>query len=296
MKWLTYLLVGLSITISGLYAQCEVPKSIQHLVKKSSLKGLKKDKDVQRNESALGGLCLHTVEFKEGKYDWKMLLVTHPTHSKGVFWFLPHDDEDTAFDAAVHATKKYGGGFLAVRADDKRHFKGQDPNRNFGDTKQTAKTCKKQKYPAPKYSQIIFSIIDNFKAKGIPYMALHNNKDGWHGNGGHGSVSILNSSKMVHSYPATKQIKRGSGGLNDEDTLVYIAGFGKKPDQDKLGTLLDNGLNTKYEIINKKHNDCSLSNYVVLRKKTTDYFNIETEHKDLDTQKVMIDKIIQMVK
>ncbi len=280
-----------------LQAQCEMPNNITPLLQKTSLDTLKKEsKDIKRNLNALKNLCLNQIVFKEGKYNWKMLLVTHPKHPKGPFWFLPHDDENTAFDAAVYATQKYGGGFLAVMADDKRYFFGQDPNRNFGDTIQTAKTCKQQKYPAPKYSRIIFTIIDTFRARGMPYLALHNNKDGWFGNGGHGGVSILKSSRVVQSYPATRNIGKKDGGLKDEDSLVYIAGFDKKPNQSKLHKLLKLGLNTKYEIIDKAHNDCSLSNYIVLKKGTTDYYNIEAEHKDLVTHKQMIDRVMKLIK
>ena len=71
-----------------------------------------------------------------------MLLVTNEEHPVGPFWFLPHDDENTAFDSAVYATKKYGGGFLAVMANNERYYKGQDPNRNFGDTYGIVRRCK----------------------------------------------------------------------------------------------------------------------------------------------------------
>ncbi len=278
-----------------LQAQCNIPYNIRPLLKETSLNTLKKYSDIRRNFNVLKDLCVKEITFVEGKYNWKMLLVLHPKHSKGTFWFLPHDNENTAFDTAVYATQKYGGGFLAVMADDKRYFSGQDPNRNFGDTSQTAKTCKKQKYPAPKYSKTVFSIIDSFRTKGIPYLALHNNKNGWYGNGGQGGVSILKSSKIVQSYPASKNIGKKSSGLKDEDSLVYIAGYSKKPERKKLNQLLNHGLNTKYEVIDKTYNDCSLSNYVVLKKGTMDYYNIEAEHKDLNTHKKMIDKMMDIL-
>lgn len=296
MKFLNYTATCLLSALTILQAECDIPDQISPLVQKASLTDLKKNSDIRRNFKALKNLCVHKIVFKEGKYNWRMLLVTHPKHSKGAFWFLPHDDENTAFDAAVYATQKYGGGFLAVMANGKRYFSGQDPNRNFGETIRTAETCKQQKYPAPKYSKIIFSIINAFRAKGIPYLALHNNKDGWFGNGGHGSVSILRSSKSVQSYPATSNIGTKDGGLKDEDSLVYIAGYDKKPNKNKLNQLLELGLNTKYEIIHKAQNDCSLSNYVVLKKGTSHYYNIEAEHQDLSTQKKMIDKVMKFVR
>ena len=278
-----------------LLARCAVPQKLQHLVEKSSLSSLHHIRDIRRNAKALKNMCLYTVSFREGKYHWKMLLVTHPKQPKGAFYFLPHDDENTAFDTAVYATQKYGGGFLAVMANDKRYFRGQDPNRNFGETAYTAKTCKKQKTPAPLYSQNVFKIIDAFKARGYPYMALHSNKDGHFGNGGSGGVSILRSSALVKSYPASENIGKKDRGLRDEDSLVYIAGLSKTPSSYKLQSLLSRGLNTRYEIINKASNDCSLSNYVVLTKGSTKYYNIEAQHGDLQTHKKMLDLIMELI-
>ena len=290
-----YLILSLLFIVS-LDASCKIPKDIKPFIQQTDINQLKKHRDIRRNFNSLKNLCVNIVSIKEGKYNWKMLLVTNPKKSKGTFWFLPHDNENTAFDAGVYATQKYGGGFLAVMANDKRYFMGQDPNRNFGETKKTAKTCSKQKYPAPKYSKTVFKIIDSYKNPKYPYMSLHNNKNGHRGNGGSGGVSILKSSKIVQSFPAFKNITKSNRGLKDEDTLIYIAGFAKKPNQTKLNRLLSLGLNTKYEIIDKNNNDCSLSNYVVLNKKTTNYYNIETQHGDLKTQKNMIDKIMGLIK
>ncbi|MFK5975286.1 MAG: hypothetical protein QM493_02150 [Sulfurovum sp.] len=290
------ILFTLLITLSTLSASCQIPNNIRGLLEKSSLHSLKKHSDIRKNFNALKYLCVDVITFKEGKYKWRMLLVTNPKQQKGAFWFLPHDDENTAFDSAVYGTLKYGGGFLAVMANNNRYFKGQDPNRNFGNSKATAKICRKQHYPAPKYSKIVFDIIDTYRDRRYPYMALHNNKNGHRGNGGSGGVSILKSSRIVKSYPAFDNITKRDRGLRDEDSLVYIAGFSKTPNRTKLNNLLREGLNTKYEIIRKSHNDCSLSNYVVLNKKTTNYYNIESQHRDLKTQKLMIDKIMRLIK
>ena len=281
-----YLALLCLVTFSS--ATCTLPTELRGLAKTVTLKSLKKNRDVQRNIGALKNMCLYKVSFKESKYQWTMLLVTHPKQSKGPFWYLPHDDENTAFDAAVYATKKYGGGFLAVMSGNHRNMQGQDPNRNFGETRNTANTCKNQHYPAAKYSKNVFKIIDTFRHTKYPYLALHNNKNGWYGNGGHGGVSILKSSATVHSYPAPKHSR-----LQDEDNLIYIAGKSKTPNAKKLKQFLGFGLNVKYEIIDSRHNDCSLSNYVILRKKTSNYINIESQHGDLKTQKMMVDKILK---
>lgn len=276
----------ISFLLFTLNASCLIPNNLKGTVKKLSFE----TKDLIRNKESLKNICLYEVNIRERKYNWKMVLAVNPKKEKSTFWFIPHDDENSAFDSAVYAIKKYGGGFLAIVSNDKRYFKGQDPNRNFGTNWKTAKRCKRQRYPAPKYTKTIFKIIDTYKYKNFPYIALHNNKNGWYGNGGAGGVSILNSSKYVKSYKAYKKINRSK--LSDEDTLIYIAGKSKYPNKKKLRKLLKNKINVKYERVTQKRNDCSMSNYIVLSKKTTNYFNIETQKGDTQTQKELIDKII----
>jgi len=267
---------------------CKRSKMISDMSVTNSLQKLRYISDVKRNFKSLNGLCVNLLEFQEGRYRWQMLLVTHPKAPKGAFWFLPHDNENSAFSSAVYATRRYGGGFLAIVADGQRYFKQQDPNRNFGDTASVANHCSRQNYPAPKYSKIIFGIIDSYRSRGMPYLALHNNTNG-------GGISILKSTNSVHSYPAYKTIKDG-GGLSDEDSLIYIAGSSRDPDKHKLDRLLSKGLNVRYEVVNKHTNDCSMSNYVILNKHTDNYFNIEAQHGDTKTQKKMVDILMKSLR
>ena len=59
------------------FAQCEVPKLLKDIVRKSSLKVLQKESlDVRRNLNGLSHLCIYTVTFKEKKYFWKMVQIT----------------------------------------------------------------------------------------------------------------------------------------------------------------------------------------------------------------------------
>ena len=267
---------------------CKRPKFIAPMVQKDSLKQLQNIPDIRRNYNSLKGLCVDQIAFRDGRHIWKMLLVTHPKAPRGPFWFLPHDNEQSAFSAALYATRKYGGGFLAVMSNDRRNFEGQDPNRNFGDTPAAARNCSKQNEPAPLYGKVIFRIIDTYRAPSMPYLALHNNTNG-------GGISILKSSGSVHSYPAYRTIINGHG-LQDEDNLVYIAGKSKSPNRNKLKKLLKNGLNTRYETVNYANNDCSMSNYVVLKHHTDNYYNIEAEHGDIATQKKMIDILMKILR
>ena len=276
-------------TLSAQNKSCTVPNSIHNISSLEDVSHLKRYPDISRNYKALKNLCIYKVAFNEGAYRWEMLLVTHPKVKQGAFWFLPHDNENSAFDSAVYAVRKYGGGFLSVLSRNQRYHQGQDPNRNFSNSHQKLSSCRSQKSASSIYTKSIFKIIDTYKAKGFPYLALHNNTNA-------GGISILKSSQYVKSYPAyhLSTIKSGQG-MKDEDSLIYIAGKSNKPPKNMLNKLLQNGINTKYEIVNHRNNDCSMSNYVVLSK-NAGYYNIETQHGNTNTQKRMIDILMRMIK
>jgi len=260
--------------------RCTLPISIKPYVVNESLNQLTRYSDVKRNYNALKKLCVKKISFKDGPLKWNMLLVY--SQKSGPFWYLPHDNENSAFDSAIYSTLKYGGGFLSVLNNNRRYNHRQDPNRDFSYSK--TRVCKEQLYPSSKYTSIVFNIIDSFKKPNMPYLALHNNTDG-------GSISALISTSKVKSYLANSQDPL----LNDPDNLVYIAGTSKIPPKDKIEKLLQNGLNVRYEIVNRFNNDCSMSNFVVLNKGTTNYYNIEAQHGYTNTQKRMIDILINRV-
>ena len=243
-------------------------------------------KDIKRNAAALQGLKLSLIEFKENNLLWRMLLVLNPKKPKGAFWFLPHDNENSAFDSAIYAVKKYGGGFLAVVNSDRRYNRGQDPNRNFSYSK--TRECKLQLAPSFIYTQKVMEIINRYKAPNMPYLALHNNTN-------RGGISILKNSRYTKSFLAyPKEVVLQGKGLADEDSLIYIAGTSPAPPNEKVVKLLKAGLNVKYEIISPQNNDCSMSNFIVLNY-GENYYNIEAQHGKTAVQKEMIDRLMSVI-
>lgn len=286
MKRQIYLLIFIT---SVLNAECTVPKYVAQYITKRGIDRVQKiDLDVKRSRVNMKSLCVFELSIPEKYVVWKMTLVFNPKREVGYFWFLPHDNEDTSFKTAIYSTLKYGGGFLAVEAKEKRIFLGQDPNRNFSTSKIESKSCKKQKYFSPIYTRVVLNIINSFKPKKYPYLTLHNNTNG-------GGISILNNNKIVSNYPAYTGITKYSKGLRDEDNLVYMAGYDKQPHRENLQRILDTGINVKYEIVSKEHNDCSFSNYVVLSNKGQ-YYNIESEHGANKIQNLMVDKLLTALK
>lgn len=274
------LLALLTFSMSGcVKLNCPLPENLDKAVTKVPLSSSSDAPDLKRNSRSMGDLCANKISFYDQGKKWNLILVRNIKQPTGPFWYLPHDNENSALDAAVYATKKYGGGFLAVEANGNRYASGKDPNRHFN--------------PSSTYTKTVFKIIDTFRKKGMPYLTLHSNKEGHRKYGGEGTVSMRVSSSKTRSYPAGK-IKVGKKeGMKDEDNLVYLAG--KNIDKHKISALNGMGVNVKYELVNHSSNDKSMSNYIALHKSRYGYVNIEAEDGDSGTQKKMIDKVMKLI-
>ncbi len=270
----------LLLTMNGcVKLNCPIPTDLNNSVKKEILSSSSASADIKRNSWSMGDLCANRISFYEHGKKWNLILIRNTKQPNGPFWYLPHDNENSALDAAVYATKKYGGGFLAVEANGNRYASGKDPNRHFN--------------PSSTYTKTIFKIIDTFRKKGMPYLTLHSNKEGHRKYGGEGTVSMRVSSSKTKSYPAEKIEVGRKEGLKDEDNLVYLAG--KSINKEKVNALNAMGVNVKYELVNGNSYDKSMSNYVALYKNQYGYVNIEAEDGDAGTQKKMIDKVMKLI-
>ena len=99
---------------------CPLPDKLDGQVTQVQFTSYRESPDLKRNSWSMGALCADRITFKEGKQTWTFLLVWNTSHPKGPFWYLPHDNEESAFDAAVYAAAHYGGGFLAVESNGQR--------------------------------------------------------------------------------------------------------------------------------------------------------------------------------
>ncbi len=280
-RYLIYPILGfVLLSMNGcVKLNCPLPKNLENSVKKETLSSASASADIKRNNWSMGDLCANRISFVDNGKKWNFILVRNSKQPIGPFWYLPHDNENSALDAAVYATQKYGGGFLAVEANGNRYASGKDPNRNFN--------------PSSTYTKTIFRIINTFKSGSLPYLTLHSNKDGHSKYGGDGTVSMKVHSKHTKSYPAGN-IKTGKKkGLQDEDNLIYLAG--KHTDRNKIKALNAKGINVKYEVVNSGSYDKSMSNYIALYKSQSGYVNIEAEDGDTSTQKKMIDKVMKLI-
>jgi hypothetical protein len=248
--------------------------------------------DILRHLSAIRSarLCYRPELVDEGRFQWRFHVFHHPEDPAGPFWVLPHDDEDAAFEAAVHAVDTYGGGFLAIDTGQRRYFRGQDPNRNFSTTWSESALCREQARPAPLFTA---AVLKHYKrSRGFPYLSLHNNDNGWRENGGRGTVSVYRNNSVLRGMRGTS----ATAALRDEDNLVYIAGtrpFASDPDSGERARALNRlGLNVVYRHVTSRSFNCSLSDYVTWNR-LGDYYNIEAQHGRADVQKRMVDRLMK---
>ena len=250
-------------------------------------------RDIERNLAAIrkAPICYRRQEVREGAYRWVFHILEHRKAADGPFWVLPHDNEDTAFDAAVYAIATYGGGLLAVDSAGQRRFRGQDPNRNFSSSASESRRCVNQNAPAPGYTA---AILAHYQGRRGPYLAMHNNYHGSEATGGRGSISLYGARSGMHGFPSSTAI----GPLRDEDNLVVIAGLGP-PGSDpvarnQIAALNAAGLNVLYKQVTERNFDCSLSDYLA-RHRRGPYYNIEAEHGQRGAQIDMVDRLMKML-
>ncbi len=250
------------------------------------------DPDIDRNKELIdrAGICVETLQFAENGLNWRIQILDsgRPGHN----WVLLHDDENTAFDAALYAIAKYGG--KAVEVDLLRPIRASafvDPNHNFATANDQRRTCRGAVRPAaPRFTQ---TILEHLGAP--PYLSLHNNYDGHLRSGGSGNMSVRHSGRGLLGLPAHSSADR----LADEDNFIIVSGL-KPPLRmaDRVRQITEelraSGINVIYEHVEEESYDCSLSNYLLLHggAEPGQYFNIEAEDGDYRSQIAMIDALL----
>ncbi len=260
------------------------------------------DGDVARNRTALGNrdLCLRLEVFDEGRLHWVLQIIQNRKIPNGPLWVVPHDDEDVAFDSAVYGVTRYGGTVVAVERNHDRYNRigkrKQDPNRNFqvrGEGK-----CRLQLAASPRFTRQHM----RWHRTGQPIIALHTNKPGYDlvpeldEEKSKGNVSIgieRKEDSHITEFPAARPLRAKS----PDDTLIYVASR-LPPGSDAqlsrfVAALNASGIHVLYEHVER--NDCSLSNYAVLR--NLSFVNIEVvDDDDTGAQIRMIDAVMRLIR
>jgi hypothetical protein len=250
------------------------------------------DPDMNRNRQLIidEAICLRVIEFTENDLKWRVQVLD--SGRPGNNWVVLHNDENTAFDSAIYAIGRYGGKVVDVDLLPPTSFDAfVDPNHNFAVTDGQRQTCNG---PIRRAAPVFTSTI--IKQLGAPpYLALHNNYDGHFRHGGNGNISVRHSTQGLFGLPAYDAVAR----LADEDNFIIVSGL--TPSGELTGRirrltdeLRNSGINVIYEYVHEGSYDCSLSNYLLLYggAEPGQYFNIEAEAGDYQSQVAMIDALV----
>ena len=74
------------------------------------------------------GLTVTRIEFRDDRTFWRLYRIDNQRKPHGPLWFVPHDNENAAFQAAVYAVRAYGGQVIAV--EEARSIAGPDSRMN----------------------------------------------------------------------------------------------------------------------------------------------------------------------
>lgn len=220
-------------------------------------------------------LTVDRIEFRNERTAWRLWRVADPARAKGPLWFVPHDNENAGFEAALVLLRKYGGAIVAVDSGIAPGHDGQrmnyavgrgapvDPNRNFDSAQ-------------PGYAARVLADL----AQGAwPIIALHSNVRGFNtaesacnrsDPPGNGVISI----RFCDSVYTPRPSRRRAFPFDDDDTMAFATyRAGGRPSDAFCGeTLTADDFNVVFERV--LVTDRSLSNYAVLHGLA--YLNFET--------------------
>lgn len=232
-----------------------------------------------RDPATWRGLAVTRIEFQEERGSWRLFRIANTAKPRGPLWFVPHDNENAGFEAALAGVRKHGGVIIAVDSgiteDGKRRNaavdRGRpiDPNRNFRDG-------------YPRYAN---TILADYARGASPIIALHTNSPGFdtaasHCNQsdrpGRGEVSIRFCDDVMQPHPSQSR----AWPFDDDDSLAYVAWrSGASPWSAWCGRAL---ATADFSVVFERVavSDGSLSNYTLLR--GMPYVNFETQERGID--------------
>ncbi|MEO5865776.1 MAG: hypothetical protein ABIS14_14195 [Sphingomonas sp.] len=240
------------------------------------------DDDFVRHPDAAtwAGLTVSRIAFSEERATWRLYRIEDRARPTGPLWFVPHDNENAGFEAALVAIHKYGGTIIAVDSGGVRMNASVsegppiDPNRDFHDG-------------LPGYPSQVLAAVNR---GAWPIIALHTNARGYEPANstcphpedvpGEGEVSVhfcnavmQPSESKTHAYP-----------FDDTDTVAFATyNLVGGPDSAYCEREL---MAADFNVIHEKviDSDGSLSNYAVLHHLA--YLNFETQDQGLEPDKL----------
>lgn len=229
-----------------------------------------------RDPATWRGLTVDRVDFAEERATWRLYRIADPKRPRGPLWFVPHDDENAGFEAALVAVRRYGGTIVAVDGGGGRRNtsvafgRAIDPNRNFHDG-------------LPRYPAQVLAAVNR---GAWPIIALHTNAPGYDASrstcaplgdtSGEGIVSIRFCNAVL--TPSASTARRYP--FDDDDTVAFATYRATQAPSDAF--CRDAVVRADWNVVQERvvNSDGSLSNYAVLH--GLDYLNFETRETGLD--------------
>jgi hypothetical protein len=222
------------------------------------------------------GLRVTRIDFAEERATWRLYRIADPRRPRGPLWFVPHDDENAGFEAALRAIRRYGGTMIVVDSDGTRRNgrvafgRSIDPNRNFHDG-------------LPRYPRQVLAALNR---GAWPIIALHTNSPGYEGarstcnRGGYTSGEGVISIRFCNAVltPSASQARRYP--FDDDDTVAFATY--RATQSPSAAFCRDAMVRADWNVVQERvvNSDGSLSNYAVLH--GLDYLNFETRETGLD--------------
>jgi len=224
------------------------------------------------------GLTVTRVEFRDDRAFWRLYRIDDARKPDGPLWFVPHDNENAAFQAAIYAVRAYGGQVVAVEEarsvdgpdsrtnGDVAFGKPIDPNRNFRDE-------------TPTYASEILAGLGNPPRL---IVALHTNEPGYDAASstcgppppaytGKGEISVL----LCNDLYMPRRSVYADWPFDDTDSVAIVSypGSGGPGDGYCVRALAEADMNIMLERV--MTSDGSLSNFALFR--GLPYVNLETQ-------------------
>lgn len=253
------------------------------------------DDDFARHRSPAEwqGLTVERIEFKEERAAWRLWRIANLRQPGGPLWFVPHDNEDAGFEAALVAVRRYGGTIVAI---DSAVAPGQDgtrlnhavdygepvdPNRNFDSA-------------LPGYARRILAQL----TLGTPIIALHTNSPGFDPTDsrcnradprGEGVISIRFCDDILIPSPS----KTRAWPFDDDDTVAFATFRARQSPSDAF--CRDAMVAADFNVVQERvvTSDGSLSNYAVLH--GLRYLNFETQDRGPAGLSQARDRLLHMI-
>lgn|GEM_PF-714768 len=244
-----------------------------------------RDRDFERNRAQLESpdICMTKKTFREGSLPWTLQIIQNKAKPGDYFWFVPHDNENAAFDTAAYGVRKFGGTVVAVETGGNRNNHAQDPNRNFDAGGTSPQKCREQVARSPLFTANVLEFLHD----DMTVIALHSNTPG-------GGISMRSPLGGNRHFPARVPFPSRS----PDDTMIFVASTAP-PEHDPnlrsfVSKLNDLGINVIYETVSPTKNDCSFSNYAAL-KGIRDYVNLEVVTDDGPGQIRMLELVMPLL-